>query len=92
MTLPSLFVPANERTPAFVPCSLSVSGNRTAGDYSGAAFYPNITPDLQTGIGPWTDPEIAAALRDGLFIDGTSLCSLMERFPLSYQQTADVIA
>jgi cytochrome c553 len=61
-------------------------------DYSGTAFYPNITPDSPTGIGTWTDPEIAAALRDGLFIDGTSLCSLMERFPFSDQQTADVIA
>jgi hypothetical protein len=27
-----------------------------------------------------------------MFIDGTSLCSLMERFPFSDQQTADVIA
>jgi mono/diheme cytochrome c family protein len=61
-------------------------------DYSGSAFYPNITPDAQTGVGSWTDAELAAAIRDGRYIDGASLCSLMERFPFSDQETADVIA
>ncbi len=62
------------------------------GDFSGSGFYPNITPDKTTGIGGWTDAQIAAAIRDGMDDDGASLCSLMERFPFSDQDTADVIA
>jgi mono/diheme cytochrome c family protein len=61
-------------------------------NYDGSAFYPNITADSQTGIGSWTDAQVAAAIRDGVNIDGASLCSLMERFPFSDQDTADVIA
>ena len=62
------------------------------GNFSGSGFYPNITPDPTTGIGTWTDAQIATAIRDGMDIDGASLCGLMERFPFSDQETADVIA
>jgi len=62
------------------------------GDFSGSGFYPNITPDKTTGIGSWTDAQVAAAIRDGVGTDGASFCGLMERFPFSDQETADVIA
>lgn len=62
------------------------------GDFSGSGFYPNLTPDAATGLGAWTDAQIAAAIRDGVDDEGASLCSLMERFPFSDQDTADVIA
>jgi mono/diheme cytochrome c family protein len=61
-------------------------------DFSGSSFFANITSDAQTGIGAWTDAQVAAALRDGVEADGSTMCSLMERFPFSDQQTADVIA
>jgi hypothetical protein len=32
---------------------------------------PNITSDLETGIGKWTEAEIVTALRDGKRPDGT---------------------
>lgn len=35
------------------------------------AFAPNITMDIETGIGGWTDEEIITAIRDGLRPDGT---------------------
>lgn len=35
------------------------------------AVVPNITPDKETGIGKWTDDEIASAIRDGRRPDGT---------------------
>ncbi len=35
------------------------------------AHAPNITPDKKTGIGSWTDAQIAAAIRDGKRPDGT---------------------
>jgi hypothetical protein len=60
-------------------------------DYGGAGFNPNITPDVQFGIGKWTDAQVAAAVRRGLSIDGTSLCTLMARFPFSDQEVSDVI-
>jgi len=60
-------------------------------DYAGAAFNPNLTPS-DVGLGNWTDAQIAAAIRDGVHDDGDKLCSLMEQFPFSDQETADVIA
>ncbi len=35
------------------------------------AVAPNITQDVETGIGAWTDAEIAAAIRDGRRRDGS---------------------
>jgi mono/diheme cytochrome c family protein len=35
------------------------------------AYAPNITPDKETGIGSWTDAQIATAIRDGKRPDGS---------------------
>ncbi len=35
------------------------------------ARAPNITPDRETGIGAWTDAQIARAIREGVRPDGT---------------------
>lgn len=35
------------------------------------AVAPNITPDVQTGIGGWTDAQIVASIREGRRPDGT---------------------
>ncbi|MCP4385650.1 MAG: c-type cytochrome [Hyphomicrobiales bacterium] len=35
------------------------------------AYAPNITPDMETGIGSWTDDEIITAIREGKRPDGT---------------------
>ena len=37
------------------------------------AVAPNITPDPETGIGRWTDAEIAAAIREGRRRDGLTI-------------------
>jgi mono/diheme cytochrome c family protein len=37
----------------------------------------NITPDVETGIGSWSDDEIARAIREGVRKDGTALFPLM---------------
>src|SRR6185369_13345521 len=34
---------------------------------------PNITPDGETGIGRWSDPEVVRAIRDGIGRDGRTL-------------------
>lgn len=38
---------------------------------------PNITPDKSTGIGSWTDDQIAAAIREGVRPDGGGLYAIM---------------
>ena len=38
---------------------------------------PNITPDRATGIGGWTEAQIAAAIRDGVRPDGRALHPIM---------------
>ncbi|HMN76779.1 MAG TPA: c-type cytochrome [Burkholderiaceae bacterium] len=35
-----------------------------------AAYAPNITPDVATGIGGWTDAELGKAIREGIGRDG----------------------
>ncbi|HEY5900613.1 MAG TPA: c-type cytochrome [Burkholderiales bacterium] len=35
------------------------------------AYAPNITPDAETGIGKWTDAQLAKAIREGIRPDGT---------------------
>lgn len=35
-------------------------------EHPGVVYPPNITPDENTGIGLWTDAQIAAAIRDGI--------------------------
>jgi hypothetical protein len=37
------------------------------------AYAPNITPDIPTGIGSWTDEEIIRAVREGVRPDGRVL-------------------
>ncbi|HWL29927.1 MAG TPA: cytochrome c, partial [Burkholderiaceae bacterium] len=35
------------------------------------AIAPNITPDVATGIGSWSDAQLAMAIREGIRPDGT---------------------
>ena len=37
----------------------------------------NITPDMETGIGSWSDDEIARAIREGISKDGSALFPIM---------------
>jgi len=37
------------------------------------AYAPNITPDIETGIGSWTDEQIIRAVREGIRPDGRVL-------------------
>jgi mono/diheme cytochrome c family protein len=48
---------------------------------------PNITPDKETGIGRWTDEQIAAAIREGKRPDGDGLFPIMPY--LNYNRMTD---
>lgn len=43
----------------------------------GRIVAPNITPDLETGAGTWTDDQFARAIREGVGHDGRALFPLM---------------
>src|SRR5581483_8924782 len=43
----------------------------------GRVVAPNITPDMETGSGRWTDDQLARAIREGIGHDGRALFPLM---------------
>lgn len=43
----------------------------------GSVVAPNITPDPETGIGSWTDDEIARAIQEGVNKQGKALFPMM---------------
>jgi hypothetical protein len=43
-------------------------------------YPPNLTPDDDTGIGSWTDDNLANAIRTGLDKEGLELCPQMKHF------------
>ena len=62
----------SERTDAFLG-----GGNVYDDKGMGVVWIPNITPDVETGIGSWKDDEILRALRDGVAKDGRFMVPLM---------------
>ena len=53
---------------------------------------PNITPDPKTGIGKWSDAEIARAIREGVRPDGRQLYPIMPYLLYNRMTDADVNA
>jgi len=45
--------------------------------YPGVVYPPNITPDAETGIGSWSDQQIADAIRSGIGDHGDRTISVM---------------
>ena len=46
-------------------------------DLPGKIYAPNLTPDVETGAGSWTDDQLARAIREGVGHDGRALFNLM---------------
>ena len=55
--------------------------------YPGVVFAPNLTPDRATGLGNWTDEQVAAAIRSGAKQHGSGRLTVMS-WPL-YQRMSD---
>ncbi|WP_165982136.1 c-type cytochrome [Dankookia rubra] len=65
-----------------MPCHTAPGGKPFAGGLAlntpfGAVLSPNITPDVATGIGAWTDAQFRRALHDGVGRDGEDLYPVM---------------
>jgi mono/diheme cytochrome c family protein len=50
---------------------MDYAGSFMAREEEFTAYAPNITMDIETGIGSWSDEEIIVAIRDGLRPDGS---------------------
>jgi len=50
---------------------MELAGGRVLAERGFRAVAPNITPDPETGIGRWSDAEVAAAIRNGRRPDGS---------------------
>ena len=46
-------------------------------DLPGRVVAPNLTPDAETGVGRWSDDQLARAIREGVGHDGRALFPLM---------------
>lgn len=55
--------------------------------YPGVVFAPNLTPDPATGLGKWSDEQVAAAIRAGTRQHGSGRLTVMS-WPL-YRQMSD---
>ena len=52
---------------------MGLAGGRVFEERGFRAVAPNITQDRETGVGTWTDTQIAAAIRDGHRPDGSPI-------------------
>ena len=72
--------PVDESRPGdFAQAGLEYAGRvwPPGSGFPGKIVAPNITPDPDTGIGRWTDGEVARAIREGVSRDGRPLFPLM---------------
>jgi mono/diheme cytochrome c family protein len=58
----------------------------------GRVYARNITPDPETGLGQWTDDEVARAIREGVSRDGTALFPVMPYLNFARMTDEDVAA
>jgi hypothetical protein len=61
-------------------------------DTIGTWRTPNITPDKSSGIGSWTDEQIARAIREGVRPDGSKLFAIMPYMNYNRMTDGDVKA
>jgi mono/diheme cytochrome c family protein len=79
---------AGERTDMFL-----AGGNVFHEQELGATLVlPNITPDVETGIGAWSDDQIMRAIRDGIGHDGNLLIPMMPFSSYQYMSDEDARA
>jgi hypothetical protein len=71
------------------PVGINVGG---MGTFPGRLCIRNITPDVESGIGAWTDGEIARAIREGVGRDGEALFPIMPWFMYTEMSDEDVLA
>jgi mono/diheme cytochrome c family protein len=74
------------KTPRLNPALLG-AGHHFADEGLDWVVAPNLTPDRVTGVGAWSDDELARAIREGIGRDGRALFQMMPYE--SYRQMSD---
>jgi mono/diheme cytochrome c family protein len=59
---------------------------------SDGIWIPNLTPDVETGVGAWSDDELMRAIRDGVAPDGHFLLPVMPFGAYQHMSDEDVRA
>jgi mono/diheme cytochrome c family protein len=80
--------PVQDTVPGEPPVEGKLGAGRDFGEIPGSPIHiraPNLTPDKETGLGGWTDGEIARAVREGVSRDGRNLFPQMPY--LTYRET-----
>ncbi|MBF8300925.1 MAG: hypothetical protein HW394_1295 [Acidobacteria bacterium] len=79
------------QAPGFPPKAGTEGGGRNFGE-EGLPWItaPNITPNLETGAGTWTDDMFARAIREGIGHDGRALFPLMPYLQYRYLSDEDL--
>jgi mono/diheme cytochrome c family protein len=74
--------------------SRELAGGDVGFEVPGAGTYvgPNLTPDIETGLGKWTDKQVATAIRGGVRPDGRVLSPVMPWPEFSHMSDADLKA
>jgi len=75
-----------------VPGNKPFSGGRAIETPFGYIISPNVTPDLETGIGAWSDDQFDAALRQGVGRTGAHLYPAMPYNAYTRMSRDDVMA
>jgi hypothetical protein len=65
-----------------VDAGIALSGNDNTVVDGGMVYPPNLTPDPGTGLGCWTNDQIATAILYGIDNQGLTLCGVMPRWGL----------
>jgi hypothetical protein len=65
-----------------VDAGIALSGNDNTVVDGGMVYPPNLTPDPGTGLGCWTNDQIATAILYGVDNQGLTLCGVMPRWGL----------
>ena len=65
------------KAPGALPIEAKKGGGAIFYDAPGQMYAPNITPDQETGVGAWSDDELARAIREGVSRDGHALFPIM---------------
>ncbi len=70
----------------------SFAGGRPFQTSFGTIYSPNITPDMKTGIGAWSDADFLAAVHEGRDKDGQHLYPAFPYAAYTYLTDEDVLA
>ncbi len=59
---------------------ISIPGQRNPAFDPPELWSPNLTPDVETGLGGLTDDQLRVAIRDGVDRNGVALCPPMKHY------------